>query len=323
MEKSDKIIVPPIKTQGKKTKLVPWIKENLPEYDFWIEPFMGSGSVGFNCIEGKEAILNDINKYIVGFYDCYLSYAVHNEQLGVFMENLREEMEVLDHNFRLAGTSNSYYMEIRKELNDRLDELVDAWPDEIGNRPDFGTVGRELMLISRCCFNGLMRFNSKGRFNVPWCKKPERFAQAYRTKIINQCVDVANVLKNSKTGFESMDFKNFLELFDPYLGKTQAPYDTAHEKSHIIYLDPPYFGLDTGYFVKWQDEFEKFLHDWMKNTKMRFMLSTWKNLGNGTRNPSFDFYEANFRCVFKNHTYIVGPKETNRPEAVEALVMNY
>ena len=44
------IKVPPIKCQGIKTKLVPWIKSIVPTdiEGRWIEPFMGSGVVAFN-----------------------------------------------------------------------------------------------------------------------------------------------------------------------------------------------------------------------------------------------------------------------------------
>ena len=50
------VIVPPIKIQGKKTKLVQKIMEiadeilnEHPEIDTWVEPFLGSGVVAFNC----------------------------------------------------------------------------------------------------------------------------------------------------------------------------------------------------------------------------------------------------------------------------------
>lgn len=54
------IIVPPIKSQGIKTKLVPWIKEcaSHVSYDRWVEPFMGTGVVAFN-IQPKSALLCD------------------------------------------------------------------------------------------------------------------------------------------------------------------------------------------------------------------------------------------------------------------------
>jgi DNA adenine methylase len=63
-----KIIVPPIKSQGIKTKLVPWIMELVPEFSGkWIEPFLGTGVVAFNA-GANEAILNDTNPHIINFY---------------------------------------------------------------------------------------------------------------------------------------------------------------------------------------------------------------------------------------------------------------
>ncbi len=70
-----RVIVPPIKSQGIKTKLVPWIME-LTEIakgqaclaaGKWIEPFLGTGVVAFNA-GYKKAILNDSNPHIINFY---------------------------------------------------------------------------------------------------------------------------------------------------------------------------------------------------------------------------------------------------------------
>ena len=54
--------VPPIKSQGIKTKLVPWIKSIVPSNfsGVWIEPFMGTGVVAFN-VAPNNAILCDTN----------------------------------------------------------------------------------------------------------------------------------------------------------------------------------------------------------------------------------------------------------------------
>ena len=53
----DTVYVPPIKIQGIKTKLVPLIKQSVAmnKNSVWIEPFMGSGVVGFN-VEPHYAI---------------------------------------------------------------------------------------------------------------------------------------------------------------------------------------------------------------------------------------------------------------------------
>lgn len=49
-----------IKIQGIKTKLVPLIKDNIimDKEMLWVEPFMGSGVVGFN-IRPQQAIFAD------------------------------------------------------------------------------------------------------------------------------------------------------------------------------------------------------------------------------------------------------------------------
>ncbi len=61
-------IVPPIKSQGIKTKLVPWIMDLAPKVNGkWVEPFLGTGVVAFNC-GYKNTILNDTNPHIISFY---------------------------------------------------------------------------------------------------------------------------------------------------------------------------------------------------------------------------------------------------------------
>lgn len=67
-KEKNKIIVPPLKSQGIKTKLIPWIKSILPNFTGqWIEPFFGTGVVGFN-IKSQRAILADTNPHIIKFY---------------------------------------------------------------------------------------------------------------------------------------------------------------------------------------------------------------------------------------------------------------
>lgn len=67
--------VPPIKCQGIKTKLVPFIfssvKWDAPDGVRWIEPFLGSGVVAFN-LAPEHALLADSNRHIIGFYQAIL-----------------------------------------------------------------------------------------------------------------------------------------------------------------------------------------------------------------------------------------------------------
>ena len=59
---------PPVKIQGIKTKLVPFIRKNITwtrnHSGAWIEPFMGSGVVGLN-MRPRRAIMADSNQHLV------------------------------------------------------------------------------------------------------------------------------------------------------------------------------------------------------------------------------------------------------------------
>lgn len=64
-----KLLISPIKIQGKKTKLIEEINSsiniNLNDV-IYVEPFLGSGEVLLN-LQPKKAILNDINPHIINF----------------------------------------------------------------------------------------------------------------------------------------------------------------------------------------------------------------------------------------------------------------
>ena len=64
-----RIIAPPIKSQGIKTRLVDWIREctETQSYERWVEPFAGTGAVAFNVRPGK-ALLCDSNPHLIAFH---------------------------------------------------------------------------------------------------------------------------------------------------------------------------------------------------------------------------------------------------------------
>ena len=69
------ITTPPIKSQGIKTKLVPWINDLILSAGVdlnsrWIEPFFGTGVVGFNSPLQGSHIGGDTNPQIINFYQC-------------------------------------------------------------------------------------------------------------------------------------------------------------------------------------------------------------------------------------------------------------
>ena len=182
-----KIFVPPIKSQGIKTKLVKWIQSNVKEieYERWVEPFMGTGVVAFN-IRPKKALLCDSNPHIIKFYNSLKSKEITSQ---IVKQYLIQEGE------KLLKSEGEHYYEVRNRFN------------ENGSSLDF-------LFLSRSCFNGMMRFNRKGGFNVPFCKKPNRFAQALVTKITNQVENISQIIEDGDFEFKNQDFKETLKAIN-------------------------------------------------------------------------------------------------------------
>ncbi len=272
--------VPPIKSQGIKTKLVPWIKSILPD-DFrgrWIEPFMGTGVVAFN-VAPKSALLCDTNPHLINFY---LQVASERITPGIAKAYLEKEGQLL-----LSQGEDHYYY-IRDRFNAEHDPL-------------------DFLFLNRAGFNGMIRFNRKGGFNIPFCRKPSRFAQAYVTKIVNQITWVSSVLKTGNYTFACQDFQDTL---------------ASASENDIVYCDPPYIGRHVDYFNSWDAECEKRLFDALDSASSKFILSTWHH--NDYRSNEFiDSLWSKFSILTKEHFYHVGASEDNRNPMVEALITSF
>lgn len=272
--------VPPIKSQGIKTKLVPWIRSILPD-DFrgrWIEPFMGTGVVAFN-VAPKSALLCDTNPHLINFY---LQVASERITPGIAKAYLEKEGQLL-----LSQGEDHYYF-IRDRFNAEHDPL-------------------DFLFLNRAGFNGMIRFNRKGGFNIPFCRKPSRFAQAYVTKIVNQIAWVSSVIKTGNYTFACQDFQDTL---------------ADASENDIIYCDPPYIGRHVDYFNSWDAECEKRLFDALDSVSCKFILSTWHH--NDYRSNEFiDSLWSKFSILTKEHFYHVGASEDNRNPMVEALITSF
>lgn len=272
--------VPPLKCQGIKTKLVEWIKDHavLEEKGTWIEPFMGSGVVGFN-VHPNRAVFADVNPHIVNFYNAIKDGKITE---GITKEFLEKEGALL------KEKGEDHYYEVRERFN------------KDGNSLD-------MLFLNRACFNGVMRFNKKGGFNVPFGHKPERFAKAYITKITNQIKYVADALSQCDWKFVCQDFRKTI---------------SSALQNDFIYCDPPYIGRHVDYFNSWSEQSEQELYDALSATPAKFILSTWHSNQYRT-NPAIDKYASLFTILTREHFYHVGASEKNRNPMLEAIVLNY
>ena len=275
-----KIFVPPIKIQGIKTKLVSSIKSNVEinADTLWIEPFMGSGVVGFN-VAPKNAIFSDTNPYTIEFYNKIKNKEITSYKVRKFLENEGK---------KLFEGDDKYYYEVRDRFNKEHNAL-------------------DFLFLNRACFNGMIRFNRKGDFNVPYGHKNNRFSKAYITKIVNQVKYVEDKIQENNWNFICQSFEKTIE--------------NAVENS-FIYCDPPYIGRYVDYYDSWNEEEERKLRNILTSSNNKFMLSTW-DYNAYRKNEYLDKIWYNCNKINIEHFYHIGAKENNRNAIIEALLTNY
>ncbi len=275
-------LVPPIKCQGIKTKLVSEIANMAGESPEgrWIEPFCGSAVVALN-LQPKRALLCDSNIHIIQFYKDIQSGRLTS--LGV-----REFL--VEHGTKLLAHGEDYFYEVRERFN---------------NAPN----SFDFLFLNRSCFNGVMRFNRSGRFNVPFCRKPERFSPAYITKIVNQVQTISRVVSVSDWEFRVADFRESI---------------ATAEAGDVVYADPPYAGRHTDYFNGWSEQDESDLADLLASLPCKFILSTWhSNEFRTNLQVEKNWASDNFHVFTKAHYYHVGAAEELRHPMLEALITNF
>ncbi|MEG9884303.1 MAG: Dam family site-specific DNA-(adenine-N6)-methyltransferase [Hyphomicrobiales bacterium] len=273
-------IVPPLKSQGIKTKLVGWIRDCSAQQPFerWVEPFMGTGVVAFN-VQPRTALLCDSNPHLIRFYKAIQTGKITADKARRFLT---------DEGAKLLQTEDEHYYVVRDRFNSGADPL-------------------DLLFLSRSCFNGMMRFNRCGGFNVPFCRKANRFAQALVTRIAHQIAAVSHVIGKGDYAFKHQAFQETLSEVD---------------KGDFVYCDPPYIGRHVDYFNSWSEEEEKRLHDLLMSANTPFIRSTWLRNRYRVNNFVFSLWN-NCSILVKKHFYHVGAREDNRNTVSEALLVNF
>jgi len=189
---------------------------------------------------------------------------------------------------KLLNTGGGHYYTIRDRFNAGGDPL-------------------DFLFLSRSCFNGMMRFNRSGGFNVPFCRKPGRYSQALVTRICNQIRAVSGVIGTGDCEFRHQDFNDTLS-------------ETG--RSDLIYCDPPYIGRHVDYFDSWSEADERELRDMLKPSRAKFIVTTW--LRNRWRtNECVSSLWGDCSILTKKHFYHVGARERNRNAVYEALLVDF
>lgn len=200
---------PLIKYRGGKSKEIPHIMEHIPQYNGrYIEPFFGGGALYFH-LEPKKAIINDINSKLIAFYNgVKLNYPILRTELDeierIYEENRRQfdNLKAKTPNERVEDKNEEFYYQLRDMFNDTAEKKY--------------TDALLYFFINKTAYSGMIRYNAKGEFNVPFGRY-----QHLNTSLITQ--QHSKLLVNAEIFNE--DYK--------------AVFDMA-EKDDFMFLDPPY-----------------------------------------------------------------------------------
>lgn len=270
---------PPIKTQGIKTKIVPFIAKSIKWQGDgrWVEPFLGSGVVALN-IAPQQALLADTNKHLINLYRRIQEGLIDGMSMRKYLE--REGRTLLEE-------GEKHYYAIRERFNKQADPF-------------------DFVFLSRSCFNGMMRFNQKGEFNVPFCRKPERFRRALITKIVNQVEWARTIMAEKDWTFVVQDWRT--TVAEAKIGD-------------MVYCDPPYVGRHTDYYNSFSDKDSDDLAIALTETSASFALSNWLE-NKYRRNEYIDEWFSDYSQVNVSHFYHVGPQEKLRNKMTEVIVLS-
>tara|TARA_B100000963_G_scaffold341880_1_gene342091 strand:+ start:1751 stop:2554 length:804 start_codon:yes stop_codon:yes gene_type:complete len=249
---------------GKKDELkqiIPYIPEN---FNIYLEPFVGGGAVYFHLSPNK-AVINDVHKELIDFYN-----AIKNgkrKEIHEFMSKHPNEEET--------------YYEVRKmDINNYLDNA------------------KRFYYLRKTCFRGMLRYNKKGEFNIPY----GRYKTLDYSDMLNK--DYETLLKRTE-----IENKNFTYLFDNY-----------NDENNFMFLDPPYDSefTDYGYCSFGKEEHNK-LAECFKNTKIKCLMIIGKTPFIEKLYEGYIVHEYDKNYRFKLHSGRVG-NEINKKHLV---ITNY
>ncbi|EBB3994355.1 Dam family site-specific DNA-(adenine-N6)-methyltransferase [Salmonella enterica] len=180
---------PFLKWAGGKYSLLPELDSLIPTGKRLIEPFVGGGSVFLNSDKHERFLLADVNPDLINLY----------QMLEV------DHIRVMSYAKMLFSRSNSEkaYKDLREEFNEQ--------------RMGAPERAAAFLFLNRHCFNGLIRYNLDGFFNVGFGKYkapyfPEEEIKAFKRKA-HACV------------FMNAGFRRTLALAGD---------------GDVVYCDPPY-----------------------------------------------------------------------------------
>ena len=207
----------PLKWVGSKVRIMPQLRDHLPEGKRLVEPFAGSCAVMMNT-DYDEYLIADLNPDLVNLYKVmtYYTDAFLNELDLMFSAGALGDLE----------SRAVYYYAIREAFN--------LSGKALGSESVEAAV--RFMYLNRHGFNGLCRYNRRGQFNVPFGKYKKNYFPLKEVRAFAE--------KAKRATFITAHYSETLALVragdvvycdPPYL--TESGNFTSYTESGFSYLD--------------------------------------------------------------------------------------
>lgn len=288
---------------GDKYKLYPKIRKYFPKtINRFIEPFTGGGSVFLN-VNANEYLLNDIDTNVINIHQ-FLIEQSNNPK--AFFDNVFEVIQEynLSHSYikdivpqELKNEwIKTYYAKFNKQGFDKL-------KTDYNSSNEKSVLHLYLLLIYG--FNRMLRFNSKGEYNLPVGNVD--FNKNTETALH----DYFRLTKQKNIQLFNLDFLDFFRQIE-------------FQEDDFVYLDPPYLITFSEYNKLWNEETERRLLDfleWLDTQNVKFAVSNVSHY-KGKINQQFLEWSKQHNSFDIKSNYISYHDNSNK-EFKEVLITNY
>jgi DNA adenine methylase len=281
---------PLIKYRGGKSKEIPHLINHIPNYTGrYIEPFFGGGALFFH-LEPKKAIINDINSKLISFYlgvkndfeilkreltDIERIYTIHRRNF--------DELKSKNPDNRVEDENEPLYYEIRDMFNELIEK---KYSDAL-----------LYFFINKTAYSGMIRYNSKGEFNVPYGRY-SNLNTSLVTKLHSKLL--------CNTEIFNLDYSEIFKM---------------SKQDDFMFLDPPYDCIFSDYGnAEYKDGFTESNHIELSNQFKQLKCKALMVIGRTTLTEKLygDFIVDEYE-----KSYAVNIRNRFKSEASHILISNY
>ncbi len=281
---------PLVKYRGGKSKEIPNLIKHIPQFNGrYIEPFFGGGALYFH-LEPKKAIINDINSKLISFYlgvkdnfELLKTELSEIEKLYAINRKKFEEQKNKTPNDRVEDKNEPLYYQIRDMFNDLAEKKYSE--------------ALLYFFINKTAYSGMIRYNSKGEFNVPY----GRYTNLNTSLVTKEHNNLLN-----KTEIYNLDYSEIFRMAD---------------KDDFIFLDPPYDCVFSDYGnIEYKDGFNERNHIELANQYKQLKCKALMVIG---RTPLTEKLYGNMIVDEYGKSYAVNIRNRFKSEASHILISNY